>query len=306
MNQTSDRIIIRTFQQEDLPLLGELYQAITAEGNAIFWWVGEEENWENVYCAFEDGKMVAKGQVSIIDTVPSGRPANTYHSIYINLKALPQRDKDYDLLEQVYRPLLCRAQQLKATLSAEYETRLCVGNLKEEAVNLAFFIQRGYVYLNSLFGMSQSLEMPVPTTEISEGLRCSPWRMGTAEEESAYLDIEAEIWPDTPLGHHRLAEYKQNPGWTALVVRKEKEIVASLMVWQEAGYGVIEDVFVRKPWRQRGIAKHLLTQALSYLQARHLPYASLTALTTNQSALTLYQSLGFTIDREEIRYFITL
>lgn len=305
MNQTSNRIIT-LFQQKDLPLLGELYQAITAEGNAIFWWVGDQEHWENVYCAFEDGKMVAKGQVSIIDTVPPGRPANNYHSIYINLKALPQRDEDYDLLEQVYQPLLHRAQQLKATLLGEHETRLCVGNLKEESLNLEFFIQRGFMYLNSLFGMSRSLKMPIPITEIPEGLLYSPWSMATPEEESAYLDIEAEIWPDTPLGHHRLAEYKQKPGWTALVVREQNEIVASLMVWQEAGYGVIEDVFVRKPWRQRGIAKYLLTQALSYLQARHLPYASLMALTTNQSALTLYQSLGFTVDREEIRYSITI
>ena len=32
--------------------------------------------------------------------------------------------------------------------------------------------------------------------------------------------------------------------------------------------GVIEDVFVREPWRQRGIAKHLLYRAMSYLQAQ--------------------------------------
>lgn len=305
MNQTSNTVI-RPFRQEDMPLLRELYQAITTQGNSIFWWIGEEEHWENVYCAFEDGKMVAKGQVSIINTVPPGRPAENYHSIYVNLKALPQRDNDYDLLDQVYQPLLQRARQLQVTLPAAYETRLCVGNLKEETANEEFFVQRGFNYLNSLFSMSRSLKEAIPTAAIPKGLSYSPWSMRTPEEESTYLDIEAEIWPDTPLGQGRLAEYKSKPHWTALVVREEDQIVASLMVWQETGYGVIEDLFVRKPWRQRGIAKHLLVQALTYLQARGLPYASLMALTTNHSALTLYQSLGFTADQEEIRYFITL
>nr|WP_059050725.1 GNAT family N-acetyltransferase [Paenibacillus senegalimassiliensis] len=289
-----------------MPLLGELYQAITTQGNAIFWWIGEKEHWENVYCAFENGKMVAKGQVSIINTVPPGRPTENYHSIYINLKALPQRETDYDLLDQVYQALLQRVRQLQATLPAAYETRLCVGNLKEETANEEFFVQRGFNYLNSLFSMSRSLKEAIPTAAIPNGLSYSPWSMGTPEEESIYLNIEAEVWPDTPLGHDRLAKYKSKPYWISLVVREEDQIVASLMVWQEAGYGVIENVFVRKPWRQRGIAKYLLAQALSYLQARDLPYASLMALTTNHSALTLYQSLGFTADQEEIRYFITL
>lgn len=52
-----------------MPLLGELYQAVSAAG-VLFWWVGDEENWENVFCAFEDGIMVAKGQVEVINIVP--------------------------------------------------------------------------------------------------------------------------------------------------------------------------------------------------------------------------------------------
>lgn len=51
---------IRHFEQGDMPLLGELYNSVSTKGNVVFWWVGNEENWENVYCAFEDGKMVVK------------------------------------------------------------------------------------------------------------------------------------------------------------------------------------------------------------------------------------------------------
>lgn len=84
-----------------MPLLGELYQSLRSKENTIFWWIGDEDNWVNVYCAFEGGKMVAKGQVDIINIVPSGRSKDTKHSIYVNLKTIPERESDYDLLEQV-------------------------------------------------------------------------------------------------------------------------------------------------------------------------------------------------------------
>ncbi|MNW34317.1 hypothetical protein D3C74_112890 [compost metagenome] len=113
MSQSSTEIIIRNFQQEDMPLLGELYRSVTAKENATFWWVGDEDNWSNVYCAFENGKMVAKGQVSIINVVPPGRSRENNHSIYINLKAIPVRENDITLLDNVYRYLLIRAKPIK-------------------------------------------------------------------------------------------------------------------------------------------------------------------------------------------------
>lgn len=91
-----------------------------------------------------------------------------------------------------------------------------------------------------------------------------------------------------------------------MVIRQTDAIVGGLMAWQEDDHGVIEDVFVRESWRKRGFAKYLLTQALRYLKANQLQYANLMVLTTNKSALSLYESVGFHADKEEIRYFTKL
>lgn len=56
MSQSSTEIFIRNFGNGDMPLLGELSRSVTAKENATFWWVGDEDNWSNVYCAFEDGR----------------------------------------------------------------------------------------------------------------------------------------------------------------------------------------------------------------------------------------------------------
>lgn len=305
MKQSSTKFIVRNFQSEDMPLLGELYQSVS-EKDAVFWWVGDEDNWSNVYCAFEDGKMIAKGQVSIVNIVPPGRPKKSQHSIYVNLKTMPERENDNALLESVYQHLFARATQLNETLSTEYETILCVGNNSTEAANNQFFIDKGYHHLYTSYRMKRDLNEPIAELKLSDEFQFSHWKMETSEEERQYLDVEAEIWPDTPLGHNRLIEYKKNKLWTSMVVRQSDTIVGGLMTWQEEEHGQIEDVFVREPWRKRGIAKYLLTEALKYLKSYQLHDTYLMVLTTNQSALSLYESVGFYVDNEEIRYFTKL
>lgn len=305
LSQSSERMI-RHFQQDDMPLLEELYKSVQTIEDAIFWWVGDEDNWNNVYCAFENGKIVAKGQVSIVSVISTGCIEKNKHSIYINLKTISERQHDDVLLDEVYKPLFKRAIELKATLPQKYKTILCVGNDSKETANNQFFIQKGYHPLNSLYHMTRNLTQPIPELTLSEEFEFSYWSMNTSSEEKEYLEIDTEIWPDAPLGLAALSEHKSNALWTSMIVKQSSTIVGGLMVWQEKDHGVIEDVFVREPWRQRGIAKFLLTKALTYLQDHQLPFVELTVLTTNQSALSLYESVGFNTDGEEVRYFVPL
>lgn len=46
------QIEIRNFKKKDMPLLGEFFQTVTSGNDVVFWWVGDEENWKNVFCAF--------------------------------------------------------------------------------------------------------------------------------------------------------------------------------------------------------------------------------------------------------------
>ncbi|MGG0816053.1 GNAT family N-acetyltransferase [Paenibacillus alvei] len=306
MNLLSSELQIRNFQQEDMPLLGELYRSVTSRPNAIFWWVGEETNWCNVVCAFEHGKMVAKGQVSIINIVPSGRSSENKHCIYVNIKAVRDHENDYDLFDRIYEQLYARAVELKTSLPIEYGTRLCVGNDSSEEANNQFFLQRGFRHLLSLFRMQRGLDSPVPEQNLPESYQFSRWNLDTPDAARAYLDIDTEIWPDNPLGLERLIHYQKNPLWASMVVRQGDTVVAGLLIWKEDDYAQIDNVFVREKWRGQGLAKYLLAQALQYAKFHDIPRASLEVLTDNRTALQLYESLGFEQKAEEIRYCIEL
>lgn len=250
--------------------------------------------------------MVAKGQVSIINVVPPGRSNASKHSIFMNVKTIPERAEDYGLLQQLYARLYARALELKDTLSVEYGTLLCVGNDRSETANNEFFVQLGYRHLITLFCMERDLSEPIPAIELEEGFEFAPWAMATDREEEEYLAADAEIWPDTPIGLTRLRDFKSRPNWQAFTIRREGALIASLMVCEEEGSGEIEEVFVREHWRKRGLARFLLAQGLAYIQSIGLPKAGLTVLTDNDSALSVYKSIGFLTVSEEIRYCIDL
>lgn len=302
-------ITIRNFKQEDMPLLGDFYQAVGKDKKVVFWWVGPEDNWENVFCAYENGQMVAKGQVDVINSIPDGHPQVSRHNIYLNLKVLPERETDIELLNDVYEKLYSRALELKDRLSSNYQTNLCVGNFGSEINNNRYFTEaKGFQPSNTLYTMQRDLTNHIYETNFRQPeLKWEFWKMESIEEEKEYLEAECEIWPDTALGLKRLREYKANKNWIAIPVRDHSNvIIASTMAWQEEEMGVIEDVFVKEQWRKQGIAQFLLTTALTYLTEKGLKEAKLMVDTENEKALSLYKSVGFEVAVEEKRFYMVL
>jgi ribosomal protein S18 acetylase RimI-like enzyme len=283
--------------------LGELYGAVTSKDNTVFWWVGEEDNWPNVFVAIENEQMIGKGQVGVISTIPPGGLQEHAHYIYFNLKTLPQREEDYPLYDLLYERLLNRAYELKETLPSSNRTIVGIGNQSTEEYNNNYFISKGFEYSKSLYTMRRDLCEKIEETVLAEPYRCLPETIDSEESIDEYLEIDMEIWPDAPIGYKQLMNRRNNSSWTAFIVREGATLVGSIMVWvDEDGDGAIEDLFVRYPWRKQGIAKYLLSQALTYLKVHGCASAELQVETANISALSLYHSVGFKEVSEEVRY----
>ena len=151
----------------NMAALGELYELVSASGDVLFWWVGEESNWANVFCAFEGEQMVAKGQLQVFNVVPPGRAAGSKHKIFVNLKLRPGREKDTELRDSVYARLLERAHVLKSTLPPEYGTILCTGNYAAEESCHAYFAEHlGYRPDSCLYTLHRDLHEPIHTPEL--------------------------------------------------------------------------------------------------------------------------------------------
>ncbi|MFF2015385.1 GNAT family N-acetyltransferase [Paenibacillus sp. NPDC058177] len=298
-------IEVRTFAKEDMQRLGELYHAVTANNDSVFWWVGEEENWPNVFVAIENKRIIGKGQVSVISTVPPGSPEERSHYIYFNLKVLPLREDDYPLYDLLYECLLNRAYELKETLPGSNRTIVGIGNQSTEGYNNNYFISKGFIYAKSLYTMRRDLCEKIEETILIEPYRYLGGALDSEERIEEYLAVDLEIWPDAPIGHKQLSDKQKNSSWTIFIVRENETLVGSIMAWIDEdgdGDGIIEDLFVRNSYRKQGIAKYLLSQALTYLKHHGCTSAELQVETANSSALSLYHSAGFKEVSEEVRY----
>jgi GNAT superfamily N-acetyltransferase len=301
---------IRNFAGSDWDKVGGLYERIQQQhADVIYWWPGPDESyWDDVFCVFNGDSLVAKGQVDVINIIPPNSSKECTHAIYVNLKVDPEWDTVHEIKDMLYDKLYARALILKEGLPQEYATKLCVGNFASEVVNNEYFLGKHYAHFYSVYHMRQELTTPIKTCDLPPQFACVPTPLSSRQDMEDYLKIDAEIWPESRLGYERLDGYKTNPLWTVFQIREEGTLAASLMAWKDADeeIGVLEDLFVRKPWRGQGLAKYLLTQGLHYLQKNDVHVVQLVVYTDNSRALSLYHSVGFSIHKEERRYSIDL
>ncbi len=103
----------------------------------------------------------------------------------------------------------------------------------------------------------------------------------------------------------RLRELASLPGWNNFVAWSGAEIAGNIMVFtkpeKDDPIGYIEDLFVQKRWRRRGIARYLLHTAITYFQNIGLQRVQLEMWSANKPAFHLYREFGFSpIDETEI------
>lgn len=298
---------IRNFQENDFPALGEFYSAAAEGSRVVFWWVGEQENWPNVYCAFENGRMIAKGQVDIFAVMPPQADSSNKHKLFFNLKTLPERSGDFALLGDLYDVLHAKALELKKRLPTSHGALLCFGNYAEETENTGYFASRPeFSPLRTKYRMRRDLKegaAPLPAAELPAGYEWQTFNTLTREQTEEYLALDLEIWPETPIERERLAETVSRDDWRLLQIHTEGRPVASLMHWISDGTeGQIEDVLVREPHRRRGLASALLARALQEIRTQGGENVELDVETSNAAALGVYKSAGFEIETEEHRY----
>jgi ribosomal protein S18 acetylase RimI-like enzyme len=160
--------------------------------------------------------------------------------------------------------------------------------------------------------LRRTLDPAVPAPQpLPEGLRLEPFTDGVAERvRTAHNDAFLDHWGSNP---HDEESWRTNlvedeafrPGQSFAIVDTTEpgEPVAAYVIntewvedWPALGYteGYTEMVGVRRAWRGRGLARHLLALTARIFQDAGHPFATLHVDADNPSgALALYRSLGY-------------
>ena len=91
--------------------------------------------------------------------------------------------------------------------------------------------------------------------------------------------------------------------WLSIAAKHQGEIVGNIIIIVKENesntkYGWIDDLFVSKEWRNRGIGNNLILRALDGLKALNVKESTLEMWSANKRALSVYNSLGYKFHEE--------
>jgi ribosomal protein S18 acetylase RimI-like enzyme len=102
----------------------------------------------------------------------------------------------------------------------------------------------------------------------------------------------AEVWHEPSLADAAMM-HLDDPHWDSLIALRDGEAVAHIAVLAVGEIGRIDDVYVAKGFRRLGIGRTMMSRALEICARSLFKHVMLMVNPTNESAIKLYQSVGF-------------
>jgi mycothiol synthase len=157
----------------------------------------------------------------------------------------------------------------------------------------------GYAPVRYYFEMQRPLDDDLPEAVLPIDLALRPplpehyraiWEAG----EECFRDQKDHVAPSEESYRAWIATPGLDPSLWLVAWDGDQVAGAAINVIHEDAWGETDDLFVRRPWRKRGLGRTLLVGSLHLFKARGLTTAGLGVDAENVSgALGLYESVGF-------------
>ena len=171
---------------------------------------------------------------------------------------------------------------------------------------LALFAAAGYEPVRHFIAMTRPIDTPLPDAPMPHGLTVRPVRpdhirpIWQARDE-AYRDHWGYVpstegdylrWTQDRLFAPHLWRVAWDSDQVAGIVLNRLDQARNVKYQRKRGY--TQDVFVRRPWRRRGLARALLVQSIEMFRGMGMQETALGVDTQNpHGALRLYESVGY-------------
>ncbi len=179
----------------------------------------------------------------------------------------------------------------------------------------ALFVASGYKSVRVLAEMTRPITHPLGDAPLPEGLVVHPVRQEHLRaiwqaREEAYRDH----WGYAPANEMDYQRWLEGPLFNPdlwKVAWDGEQVAGMVLNWlneaENAKYrrlrGYTQDVFVRRPWRKRGLARALLSQSIEMFRNAGMTETALNVDLKNPSgALGLYERLGYLVTLKHTVY----
>ena len=179
---------------------------------------------------------------------------------------------------------------------------------------MALYRACGYLPFRFAYDMARNLADPIPSPPLPPGIEIRPagpehfrW-VWEAEREAFSENRGYTPWPEE--GYQRFLSFPHYDPALWRIAWEGDQVVGMVLSFinaeENAAFrrlrGYTEDIAVRRPWRERGIASALLAASLTALRDRGMTEAALGVDAENPRALAIYERLGFKTVSEWITF----
>lgn len=180
---------------------------------------------------------------------------------------------------------------------------------------MALFATFGYRIVRTLTEMTRPTSEPLAACPTPEGLEVRPGEPAHFRAVwDAWEEAYADHWGHTPRTEDDFARWQTSRRFQPELwkIAWDGDQVAGMILnyvderrneWIGLRRGYTQDVFVRRPWRRRGLARSLLTESIRMFARMGMEETYLGVDTENPSgADVLYESVGYNSSRRHFVY----
>jgi mycothiol synthase len=206
----------------------------------------------------------------------------------------------------------CEHPSLPDATSAELSRSLRVWIAERRRESSQFAERRGYVRERTFYDMQIDLRDAPPTPVWPDQIHLEAFdaRRDLRELYDAVADAFADHWGGMGMTYDQLARMTEQEGFDPslwYLARDGEAIAGGALCTVRNGKPWIDDLFVRRPWRRRGLALALLHHAFSQYYARGFREVGLSVDSENPTGATrVYERAGMSIVRSVVAYEKTL
>lgn len=222
-------------------------------------------------------------------------------NFFIDIK-VEKEEKDYVIKNFIAQELLNRAKEQRKKYP-DYDARIYHCCFSDDKDNIEFYSNvEGFKHDEGMHIIACDLKCLTDHNLLDLEYEVKEDSLNTDEEIQDFINEHSKIFRSIPYNIAKIRELKEQEGFKNIAIYDKGKIIANilLMVEEESGmkFGCLEDLFVSKSNRKRGLGEYLTAKGLNYFKSIGLEESRLEVWSSNLRATGLYYKLGYKFIKE--------
>lgn len=252
----------------------------------------------NIFCAIDaDDEILGVGHIEPHETwhlIEKDNVSSDFiYRLLLQISLNPKYKDSERLKVTLLKQLIVRAKEIRKQYP-DMKIRIFTWLDSTELNEIDFFLAQGFAAYNNSLVMKYDLTQNIPDVPHPDGITVKENKMNTEEELQQYHEAASIAFSGVVWSLNYIKWLKCGPEWNNFSAFYGDQLVGNTMTWMIApDRSASEDIFVLPEWRNKGIAKYVITETLKYLKKQGKTIATLSVFGDNAPAISLYNSLGY-------------